>query len=290
MDIKSYSKKQTIWVFVVVYLLAIFVGSAILLYGVRNNYSVILSTLVANVVMTLIVFFFSNITKNASVYDPYWSVIPIVIVIQWLLIYENLSANVILLLLAVLVWGIRLTYNWWKNWTGFKHQDWRYTHLYNQAPKVYFITNLMGIHMIPTLVVYAQLINAHDIMQFKGVSVVFVIGLIISLMAAVIQFIADKQMYDFRTSDQKTKLCIDHGLWKYSRHPNYLGELLFWIGIYIMYLSHVRTIDINIVYPILMIFLFMFISIPMMEKKLANREGYSEYKQRVSMLLPFKKQ
>ena len=290
MDIKSYSKKQTIWVFVVVYLLAIFVGSAILLYGVRNNYSVILSTLVANVVMTLIVFFFSNITKNASVYDPYWSVIPIVIVIQWLLIYENLSANVILLLLAVLVWGIRLTYNWWKNWTGFKHQDWRYTHLYNQAPKVYFITNLMGIHMIPTLVVYAQLINAHDIMQFKGVSVVFVIGLIISLMAAVIQFIADKQMHDFRTSDQKTKLCIDHGLWKYSRHPNYLGELLFWIGIYIMYLSHVRTIDINIVYPILMIFLFMFISIPMMEKKLANREGYSEYKQRVSMLLPFKKQ
>lgn len=290
MDIKSFSKNQTIWIFVVVYLLAIFVGSAILLYGVRNNHSVILSTLVANVVMTLIVFFFSNITKNASVYDPYWSLMPIVIVIQWLLIYENLSANVILLLLAVLVWGIRLTYNWWKNWTGFKHQDWRYTHLYNQAPKVYFITNLMGIHMIPTLVVYAQLINAHDIMQFQGVSIVFIIGLIISLMAAVIQFIADKQMYDFRTSNQKTKSCIDYGLWKYSRHPNYLGELLFWIGIYIMYLSHVRTIDINIAYPLLMILLFVFISIPMMEKKLANREGYSEYKQRVSMLLPFKKQ
>jgi steroid 5-alpha reductase family enzyme len=289
MELIAFSKKQTLWVFVIIYLFAIFIGSLIVLYGVKNNHDIILTTLVSTVAMTIIIFFFSNILKNASIYDPYWSVIPIVIVIEWILIYKNLSLNVILMLVAVLVWGIRLTLNWWKNWSGFKHQDWRYTQLHDQAPKVYFLTNFFGIHMIPTLVVYIQLINAHDIMLYQGISPIFVIGFILSLSAAIIQFIADKQMYEFRLIHQNAKSCIDEGLWKYSRHPNYLGELTFWVGIYIMYFSHARVINLNIVYPILMISLFLFISIPLMEKKLANRPGYDEYKQNVSMLLPFRK-
>lgn len=289
MDFQSMTKKQTLWFFLVTYLFAIFIGGLTLIYGVNNDYNVVLTTLASTIFMTIVIFFFSNVTKNASLYDPYWSVIPIVIVIEWIFLYKNLSINVILLLVAVLVWGIRLTLNWWKNWSGFKHQDWRYTHLKNQAPKIYPITNFFGIHMIPTLVVYIQLINAHDIMQYQGINFIFIIGFILSISAAVIQFIADKQMYDFRTNNKMKKSCIDEGLWKYSRHPNYLGELTFWIGIYIMYFSFVQVININIIYPILMILLFMFISIPMMEKKLHDRPGYLEYKNKVSMLIPFRK-
>jgi steroid 5-alpha reductase family enzyme len=88
---------------------------------------------------------------------------------------------------------------------------------------------------------------------------------------------------------KKEKACIDHGLWKYTRHPNYLGELTFWVGIYIMYFSHVNAINFNLVYPLLMIALFLFISIPLMEKKLVHRPGYQEYKAQVSMLIPFRK-
>ncbi len=289
MELTSLSKKQTIWVFLVTYLLAIFIGALTILYGINNEYDIVLTTLASTVFMTVVIFFFSNITKNASLYDPYWSVIPIVIVIEWILIYKNLSINVVLLLIAVLIWGIRLTLNWWKNWSDFKHQDWRYTYLRDQAPKLYFITNFFGIHMIPTLVVYIQLINAHDVMQYQGINAIFIIGFILSILAPVIQFIADKQMYDFRMSNKAKSSCIDEGLWKYSRHPNYLGELTFWVGIYLMYFSFVRVINVNIVYPILMILLFMFISIPMMERKLQNRPGYLEYKEKVSMLIPFRK-
>ncbi|MFA7075602.1 MAG: DUF1295 domain-containing protein [Candidatus Izemoplasmatales bacterium] len=289
MNLINLTKKQTLWVFVAVYFLAALIGGLIMLYGFNKQYNMILITLISTVSMTLVVFLFSNVTKNASLYDPYWSVIPIIIVIEWIFIYKNFSLNVILLLVAVLVWGIRLTQNWWKNWVGFKHQDWRYTKLKDQAPKIYFLTNLMGIHMIPTLVVYAQLINANAVMQHTGVNLIFIIGFILSIAAAVIQYIADKQMYDFRMNINKTKKVIDEGLWKYSRHPNYLGELVFWLGIYVMYFSHVRTIDINLIYPVLMILLFLFISIPLMEKKLANRPGYSEYKNTVSMLIPYRK-
>ena len=289
MQLINLTKKQTLWVFIAVYFLSALFGALIMLYGFNRDYNMILITLLSTVSMTLIVFIFSNITRNASLYDPYWSVIPIIIVIEWILIYKNFSLNVILLLVAVLVWGIRLTLNWWKNWSGFKHQDWRYTKLRDQAPKMYFLTNLMGIHMIPTLVVYAQLINAHDIMKFEGVNLIFIVGFMLSCTAAIIQFIADKQRYDFRMNEQKTKSVIDEGLWKYSRHPNYLGELTFWVGIYVMYFSFVQVINFNIIYPVLMILLFLFISIPLMESKLASRPGYDEYKRSVSMLLPYRK-
>lgn len=289
MQLLNLTKRQTLWVFLAVYFFSALVGGLIMLYGLNQNYNMILITLISTVSMTLIVFIFSNIVKNASLYDPYWSVIPIIIVLEWIFIYKNFSLNVILLLLAILVWAIRLTYNWWKNWNGFKHQDWRYTKLHDQAPKIYFLTNLMGIHMIPTLVVYLQLINAHGVIQNNTFNLIFLVGLLISLSAAVIQFIADKQMYDFRMNPNKDKKVIDSGLWKYSRHPNYLGELMFWSGIYLMYFADKKVIDFHLIYPISMIMLFLFISIPLMEKKLANREGYSEYRKTVSMLLPYRK-
>ncbi|MDY0138331.1 MAG: DUF1295 domain-containing protein [Candidatus Izemoplasmatales bacterium] len=289
MDLTSLSRKNTLWVFVIVYLFAFLVGSLVISYGVNNNYDPIMTGLLSTTIMTIIVFISSVITKNASMYDPYWSVVPILLAFEWMLIYKNFSLNVILLMIAILFWGIRLTYNWWKNWQGFKHQDWRYTHLKNQAPKIYLITNFFGIHMIPTLVVYIQLINAHDIMLFEGVNLIFIVGFALSIVAPIIQFVADKQMYEFRMNHTKNKSCIDQGLWKYSRHPNYLGELTFWVGIYIMYFSNLKVINFNLIYPILMILLFMFISIPMMEKKLSNRPGYLEYKEKVSMILPFRK-
>ena len=103
MELTHFSKKQTLWVFLIIYLFAIAIGSLIVLYGVKNEMDLVMITLLSTVSMTVVIFFFSNITKNASLYDPYWSVVPIVIVIQWILIYRNLSINVILLLLAVLI-------------------------------------------------------------------------------------------------------------------------------------------------------------------------------------------
>ena len=88
------------------------------------------------------------------------------------------------------------------------------------------------------------------------------------------------------------KEIINIGLWKYSRHPNYLGEMSFWTGLYVYFLFA----NINIWYfglPFLsLIALFVFISIPMMEKhNMENRVDYEEYKKKTSVLfiLPNKK-
>ncbi|MCF7924027.1 MAG: DUF1295 domain-containing protein [Candidatus Izimaplasma sp.] len=292
MEYIKLSKKQTGILFILIYLLAVTIGViTFLILEKYTNINIILNTFIADLAMTVVVFGFSLLTKNSSVYDPYWSVIPPVIIVGWIL-YKSITITtpILLLLIGVGLWAIRLTYNWWKNWTGFKEQDWRYDLIKERTRGYYMLSNFGAIHLIPTLVVFIQLINAYEVIQYKGtINVVFVIGFILMLFASTIQFIADKQMFEFRQERDRLETCIDRGIWRYSRHPNYLGELSIWVGLYLMYLGVGNSLDFNIIYPIAMILLFLFVSIPLMEKKLEDRPCYSEYKEKVSMLLPYRK-
>lgn len=291
MDLNNLSKKQTGVIFIIVYGFTMLGGAIMFLFLIAGGVHFINSLLIVDIIMTVVVFICGVILKNASLYDPYWSVIPLFYIIVFTLVFsfvEKFTIYYMLIILVFLFWSIRLTYNWWKNWNGFMTQDWRYDLLKEKNPKLYPITNLFGIHLIPTIVVFIQLINIFDIVQHDTYNyIILIIGLLICLSGPIIQIIADKQMYIFKTRNKENKKIIDVGIWRYSRHPNYFGEILFWLGVYVIYLSFARTIDYHIIFPIIMILLFIFISIPMMENKLKNREGYQEYKKKVSCLIPF---
>ena len=84
------------------------------------------------------------------------------------------------------------------------------------------------------------------------------------------------------------KKCIDEGLWRISRHPNYFGEVTVWWGLYIMLFGLTYQFDLYILAPLSMTLLFVFISIPMLEKKiLKTRPEYKLYQEQVSMLIPY---
>ena len=78
---------------------------------------------------TLIIFMFSNIHKNSSIYDPFWHVAPIPIVFY--IVSQSSLSNLqqSLVLSAFLFWALRLTYNWFLNWTNLDHEDFRYIDL-----------------------------------------------------------------------------------------------------------------------------------------------------------------
>lgn len=288
MDLMNMSKKQSGLFILIVYALTMALGIGIIAFGNQQAWTPIMTMLIADIVMTIVIYLLGLVIKNASLYDPYWSVIPLYIIIVWYLLYvDRLSINHVLLLLAVLTWAVRLTYNWWKNWEGFDKQDWRYDMLKNKNHRFYPLTNLFGIHMLPTLIVFIQMINVYGQLNETGINLVFIIGFVFSMAAPVIQFVADKQMFDFRLNRKDDEQIINVGLWRFSRHPNYFGELLFWVGIYVMYLSFQMQVDLYIIFPILMIALFVFISVPMMEKKIQDRPGYDVYKENVSMIVPF---
>ena len=112
------NKKRIIdllWV-LFVYILATVVG--IITYNLFDLHHA-LKLLVADVIATIVVFIFSLIFKNASMYDPYWSVQPIVIVLA-LFVSHPFNIATLLALIAICIWGVRLTINWCYTFSSFE--------------------------------------------------------------------------------------------------------------------------------------------------------------------------
>jgi len=268
------------------YIFSFFIG--FLVFKVFNNIHILLSYLLADIAATLIVWIFGVLFDNSSLYDPFWSVAPLILVPFWIFTVGNsFSLFNILLFAAIYIWGVRLTLNWARRWKGMTHEDWRYAKLKKDNPRLWFITNLVGINLMPTLIVFTALVPAYfaivsaDIL--RGLSV---FGFVICIGSVFIQAVSDFQMDLFKKNKPTFPEFINRGFWRYSRHPNYFAEVLFWWGIWVMQMGVTSKMWITIIGPILVTALFIFISIPMMEKHiLSSRPSYSVYRRQVPMFI-----
>lgn len=249
-----------------------------------------LALLIADLCATLFIWVMSLIFHNASVYDPYWSLQPVVI-LGLVLLSHPFKLESLLLFLVVAFWGSRLTGNWIITFPGLHAQDWRYDQLKDKSGRFFPLVNLFGIQVMPTLIVYACTLPAfYYLINGGGFAALTLVGLLVSFGGAAMELAADAQMLIFRRQSSDHSRLIRTGLWKYSRHPNYLGEILMWWGIYIVLLSTHPELWLLFIGPLANTLLFLFISIPLAEKHLATyKSGFSEYKQKTRMLLPFPK-
>ncbi len=267
-----------------IYLITAAVG--VFLYS-HLNFDMWLSLLITDVICTVIVFIFSIIFKNASVYDPYWSVQPIVICIVFAC-SSGITLASVLLIITIGFWALRLTANWAYTFYGLDHQDWRYTMLHEKTGAFYSIINLIGIHMVPTLIVYGCTLPAvyaiTEQFTFKPYSIFFIL---LSIGAIILQGISDIQMHRYRKN--RTTAFIRTGLWKHSRHPNYLGEILMWwgIGLFVVCAMPDRFYLLSGAFANTVLFLC--VSIPMADKRQSKKDGFEEYKRSTRMLLPIRK-
>lgn len=243
-----------------------------------------LNVFIATSTATVWIFIMSSVFKNASIYDPYWSVAPMLMV--WAFI-DNVSSASFLLLLVLYFWALRLTWNWMTTFTDLNTQDWRYDYFKKRSGKLWPLVNFFGIHYMPTIIVYVALIPAFLLLSGSYEATYFtVLAWLITITAVVIQTIADYQMHQHLR--QKTKTVLNTGLWGYARHPNYFGEILFWFGICLMMFS-VYPVFIPFIGSLTMLLMFLIISIPLMEKRLLKRRpAYKTYQQTTPKLMLLK--
>lgn len=277
-DMKNYRLVSFLVVFVT-YVSAILIGTVSFLY--MTFLPVIWNLLIADLIATAVVFAMSIVTSNASMYDPYWSVAPLAMTPLLMVFTKSYDINSILLLVFLEIWAIRLTANWAYLFKGLDHQDWRYMTLREQSGRLYPLVNLFGIHYIPTLVVFSCLVPLIELYadssmtEFKPMSL---IGGLVMLICTALELIADMQRHRFREGGNKG--VVNVGLWKHGRHPNYLGEIGFWYGLY----AFVVAVDPSLWWTffgcVINTLLFLFASIPMAEKNSAKRHGqeWEEYK------------
>ncbi|MGI9288705.1 MAG: DUF1295 domain-containing protein [Pseudomonadales bacterium] len=246
---------------------------------------------VADIVATVMVFVFSRAFKNSSFYDAYWSVIPPLFLLYWWHSRELDSQQLRYILVSIVVWfwAIRLTWNWAKHWPGLEHEDWRYPLLKQKYPRFEFFIDFFGIHFFPTVQVFLGMLPMYAAVALgnRDVWLVDYVACTLGVGAVSIQFVADRQLHHFIVT-RKPGQTIQTGLWAWSRHPNYFGEILFWTSLALFGLSaYPQGWWWQIIGVIAMVVMFVFVSIPLMEtRSLERRSRYQDVIDNVSVLVP----
>jgi steroid 5-alpha reductase family enzyme len=287
----SLNRSASIWLSLFIYVLAIL--SAVLTARLFSQFHPLIMIAAADFSATLVVFIFSVALNNSSAYDPYWSVKPLVIAVAYFFIFslESLNIRQWFVMSGILLYALRLTSNFYRDWSGFSHEDWRYVNFRKKFGKAYWLISFLAIHLFPTIMVYlgcmAMLpVFSGDGNPLNGWDILAVILLFGSVFYA---FIADEQLRKFRNNHENKGKTITSGLWRFSRHPNYLGEISTWWGLAIFAIAAGFHYWWILAGPVAITLMFIFASIPLIEKRhLERRKGYADYISGTPMLLPLK--
>ncbi|MFO7796662.1 MAG: DUF1295 domain-containing protein [Promethearchaeati archaeon] len=281
-------KKNGFLVIIITYSLAL--GISLITATIFNFLHPILIVLIADLIGTMVVYLISTFYDNASLYDPYWSVAPIIIAFYFFIRnpLEGVLTLKIILLSFTCIWGFRLTWNWASHWKGLTHEDWRYRMYRESNVDMFWLINLFGIQLMPTIIVYLGCLSFLPALcnTISSFNIIDVVAIFITGGAIIIESVADKQLRNFINTRESYQKIMKEGLWKYSRHPNYFGEITFWWGLYLFGLGSNIFFWWTIIGPIVITALFNFVSIPLMdERNLNRRPNYKEYMDKTSKLI-----
>lgn len=274
-------KSRDLLIILGIYLLAFAIGYvSSLTFG-----GILLKLFVFDIVATVVIFIFSVIFHNSSVYDAYWSLTPMLMSVWLFIDAQAFSVWQILVLIAFNLWSLRLTVNWVHVFTDFSYEDWRYRKYREESGRFFWpIVNFFGIHLMPTLVVFAGMLPLFEIVKYP-LGILALPGILVILTGVAFEFFADCQMHAFLESDANKNIC-QVGLWKYSRHPNYLGEITVWLGVFLTMLPYAPHVWYYGGGFLAVAILFNVVSIPLMEKRqLGRRPEYEMYRKCTSRLL-----
>jgi steroid 5-alpha reductase family enzyme len=253
------------------------------------------AVLIADVAATVFVFVMAAAASNTSVYDPYWSVAPLPIALWWamhgapspplegVIQHSPDAIRFAAVAILLLLWGTRLTANFLRGWPGLGHEDWRYTEYRRFGAVRYWLISLGGLQMMPTLIVFAAMLPVLAVTRVpgNGFGMLDVMAIVVTSGFVLLEAVADEQKRRYRGDG-----FITTGVWAWCRHPNYLGEVGFWWGIFLFALAAGWGNWWTIAGPVAMTVLFVGISVPLMDRRMLRRPGYAEHISSVPALIP----
>ncbi|OGD83025.1 hypothetical protein A2572_01025 [Candidatus Collierbacteria bacterium RIFOXYD1_FULL_40_9] len=228
----------------------------------------------------------SLVLKRSDVADLAWGLGFICIS---LFLYLNNPQNPTIKIVSLLVffWGSRLSWDIFDRLIN-SSEDYRYLQLRQQWGKWFYIRSFFQVYLLQGIfmflislgIIYASQSTANSL------SLQIISGLVIWYIGFALEYVADTQLKDFINMPQNKGRLMTEGLWKFSRHPNYFGEVTQWWGIFILVANQQSLI--SLISPITITILILFVSgIPMLEKKYADRPDWQDYKNRTSAFVPW---
>ncbi len=233
-------------------------------------------------------FIVSLIKKRNDLADTAWGLgFVLLALVSFYINYQNygFSPRPILVTGMIVLWGIRLALHiHFRNRGGeedYRYKKWREEWKYFKIRSFFQVYLLQGfllfIISLPVLMINRVPASNLQIIDFIGLSV-WIIGFLFEV-------IGDYQLKKFIEDPEKEGI-MQSGLWKWSRHPNYFGEVVGWWGIWIISLSGTSSF-LGIVAPLTITFLILKVSgIPPLEKRMSGKPGFEDYRKKTSLFFP----
>lgn len=221
-------------------------------------------------------------------FDLTGSISYISVILLALLITPNIDARAWLLAGMVIVWAVRLGAFLFRRILA-AGEDRRFREIKQSFVRFLLTWTLQGLWVTFSLAAGLATITS---MQRVELGFLAVLGFLVWLLGFTIEVIADWQKSKFREDPQNAGKFIRSGLWAWSRHPNYFGEIVLWIGVAIVALPVLRSWQwATMISPVFIFLLLTRISgVPMLEARADEKWGgqadYETYKANTSILVP----
>ena len=260
-------------------------------WALRGRHPVLVAG-AADAAATLVVFAFSVLHDNSSIYDPYWSVAPVPVALYWASLDAGGGSALrrAWVLAVVCAWAVRLTANQLARWKGLDDEDFRYAELRARSGRWYWPLSLAGVHLLPTIWVFLGLLPVVPALAGTGRpwSPLDVVAVAVAGGAVLLEGVADGQLRRFVRRRSDPAAVLDTGVWAWSRHPNYLGEVLFWWGLFLSGVAAAPGRAWTVVGPLAITLLFVGVSVPWMDRRMAARHpAWLERLRSVPALVPW---
>ncbi len=255
-----------------------------------ESYQIIFFNLAAVMAYMLAVWLVSLFKKDASIADIFWG--PGFVLLAWSAFFLSGGDGPRRFMVAAMttLWGLRLfSHLLVRNWGS--GEDPRYQKMRFAHGKHFWIVSLFTVFLLQGFLLWViSLVVQVALFVESPVYLTWLDGLGIAVWSAgfIFEAIADYQLYRFRSQPSNRGGVMDRGLWAYSRHPNYFGEMLVWWGFYAIALNRPANAWV-ILSPILITFLLLKVSgVTLLEKHIKKRRpAYEDYIRRTSAFFPW---
>lgn len=250
--------------------------------------TILLDSAVGIFIFIFAVYVIAQFIKDNSIVDIAWGVG--FIIASGIAFAESgtFSFQNVLINILVLVWGLRLSAYIFIRHLG-KEEDYRYKEMRKEWGKNAALMALIKIFLPQAVVMYLIVfpvlmvnINPHYEIQLTDIA-----GALIWLTGFFFEAIGDAQMYAFKKNPANKGKIIRHGLWKYTRHPNYFGEAVMWWGIFLIALPSGYWYF-SVLSPVVITFLIIKVTgVELLEKKYESNPDYQDYIRTTSAFFPW---
>ncbi len=232
-------------------------------------------------------FLVSVFKKRNDVADVAWGLGFVLLAWAAFFISGNYSVRSLLVNLLVSIWGLRLAWHISKRNKG-KTEDYRYLAWRKEWGNWFYFRSFLQVYLLQGVLLFLIIFPVLFINKNTGplLNIIDAFGILVWLIGFFFESVGDSQLASFIKNPSNKGRLMQSGLWKYSRHPNYFGEVTQWWGLWLVAIG-ISGGWVSIIGPLTITILILKVSgVPLLEKKMAENPEFAEYKKRTSVFIP----